>query len=348
MALNINEARKLVLDLGKPNENLYLADFLLSYILGVLGFVLAYPQPLGSAAFWSGLTMSILGLYRAMSFTHEIAHFRQRLPRFRFVWNALAGMPMAFPSFMYTGSHAIHHNPRTYGTAADGEYIPFHIASRWQIVLYLASSFWTPPLLILRFALLFPLSLLIAPLRKLLVERGSSVVITLHHVAEWPKESEKTEWLVMETACAVFWWTVFAAYLLGTIPTHVFTVGYLAMSGALFLNGMRTLAAHRFAGDGRVMSIEEQLLDSVNIVAGFPGWILSALAAPAGLRFHALHHLFPFIPYHSLGEAHRRLAAKLPPESSYHQSGEPGILIAFAKLWRREPVPSPTLAIKDA
>ncbi len=337
MALNINEARKLVLDLGKPNENLYLFDFLLSYAVGIVGFVLAYPHGFSTFAFWGWLTVCALGLYRAMAFTHEIAHFRQRLRRFRFVWNAMAGMPMAFPSFMYMKSHAIHHNPRTYGTAADGEYVAFHILPRWKMVLYLVSSFWTPALLVLRFALLYPLSLVIPPLRKLLVERGSSVVITLHHVGEWPKETEKLEWFVMESACAIFWITVLALVYAGVIPAHILTVAYLAMCGALFLNSVRTLAAHRFGNDGKVLTVEEQLLDSVNVVAGFPGWIFSALAAPAGLRFHALHHLFPFIPYHSLGEAHRRLNKNLPADSSYRLTGEIGLLPAIVKIWRREP-----------
>ena len=341
MALNLNEARKLVLDLGKPNEAIYWADFLASYAVGIAAFALAYPHPLGSAAFWIWATVSMLGLYRAMAFTHELAHFRQRLRGFRVLWNALAGVPMAFPSFMYTHSHAIHHNPRTYGTKADGEYISFHTLSRWQMVGYLASSFWTPPLLVIRFAILFPPSLLIPSLRKFLVERGSSVVITLDYVGDWPSENEKREWLTMETACAVFWLAVLALCFAGVIPWRALGVGYIVLCGALFLNSMRTLAAHRFANDGRVLSIEEQLLDSVNLVNGFPGWVLSALAAPVGLRFHALHHLFPFIPYHSLGEAHRRLSARLPADSSYHLASESGIFVACAKIWRRSPLPKP-------
>lgn len=335
MALNINEARKKVLDLGKPREGLYCADFLLSHTVALGAFAVALALPFSAPAFWVAALVSLLGLYRSMSFTHELAHFRRTLPRFHALWNALAGMPMAFPSFMYVGSHSIHHNPRTYGTKADGEYIAFQTLPRWHIVLYLLSSFWTPPLLVIRFAFLYPLSLFIPALRRLLVERGSSVVITFDHVGAWPAPSEKREWFVMETACCVFWLTVIGLCMTETIPWRVLGVAYVVMSGALFVNSMRTLAAHRFANDGRVLSIEEQLLDSVNLSNGFPGWIFSALAAPVGLRFHALHHLFPFLPYHSLGEAHRRINA-LSGQTSYHQCNEPGILLAVAKLWRRE------------
>lgn len=345
MALNINEARKLVLDLGRPNLRLYWADFLLSYAIGVATLILAYPHPLGSLSFWVFAVPSMLAWYRALSFIHELAHFRKQLGSFRIGWNALAGMPMAFPAFMYVKSHTIHHNPKTYGTAADGEYLPFHTLPRWQLVGYLLSSFWTAPILIVRFAILYPLSLFIAPLRKFLVERGSSVVITFNHIGEWPGPQEQREWRVMETAVCVFWLVVGGLGLAGIIPARVFGVTYIVVTGALMFNAMRTLAAHRFANDGRVLSIEEQLLDSVNLVNGFPGWVFSALGAPVGLRFHALHHLFPFLPYHSLGEAHRRLAGKLSAESSYHKVSEPGIFQACLKIWRRDPVPTASPAL---
>ena len=38
---------------------------------------------------------------------------------------------------------------------------------------------------------------------------------------------------------------------------------------------------------------------------------------PVGLRYHALHHLLPDLPYHQLGRAHRRLVTHLPSEHPY-------------------------------
>jgi fatty acid desaturase len=58
------------------------------------------------------------------------------------------------------------------------------------------------------------------------------------------------------------------------------------------------------------------------------------LAAPVGLRYHALHHLFPTLPYHALGEAHRRIVAHVAPSSSYHRANEPTMAVALWKLWR--------------
>jgi fatty acid desaturase len=53
-----------------------------------------------------------------------------------------------------------------------------------------------------------------------------------------------------------------------------------------------------------------------------------------GLRYHALHHLFPSLPYHNLGKAHRRLSALLPQDAPYHATGRRSFLAALAELWR--------------
>ena len=80
------------------------------------------------------------------------------------------------------------------------------------------------------------------------------------------------------------------------------------------LHGTRSLTTHRFGGAGHSRTIDEQFLDSTN-VTGHPFW--TELWAPAGLRYHALHHLAPRLPYHSLGRAHRLLLSALPEGDVY-------------------------------
>jgi len=61
---------------------------------------------------------------------------------------------------------------------------------------------------------------------------------------------------------------------------------------------------------------------------------LAGLWAPVGLRYHALHHLLPSMPYHALGEAHRRLTAHLGAGSTYQRSNHAGMLPLVARIAR--------------
>jgi fatty acid desaturase len=79
------------------------------------------------------------------------------------------------------------------------------------------------------------------------------------------------------------------------------------------------------------MSHLEQMEDSINITG--QAW-LTLLLFPVGLRYHALHHLFPSLPYHNLGKAHRRLSALLPPDAPYHATGRRSFCAAIGELWR--------------
>ena len=59
------------------------------------------------------------------------------------------------------------------------------------------------------------------------------------------------------------------------------------------------------------------------------------LGAPVGLRYHALHHYLPTVPYHSLGALHRRLLAELPANDPYRRTRRPGVVAAALALARR-------------
>jgi fatty acid desaturase len=107
---------------------------------------------------------------------------------------------------------------------------------------------------------------------------------------------------------------------------------YLLSVTLIVINNVRTLGAHRWMGDGRELSFEEQLLDSVN----YPHrpWF-TELWGPVGTRYHALHHLFPSIPYHNLPEAHRRLMQGLPADSLYRETERISLIGAIRELWVR-------------
>jgi fatty acid desaturase len=64
-----------------------------------------------------------------------------------------------------------------------------------------------------------------------------------------------------------------------------------------------------------------------------PGAVWTELWAPVGLRYHALHHYFPGIPYHNLGLAYRRLITSLPEAAGYREITSPGLPWSLRRLY---------------
>jgi multiple antibiotic resistance protein len=122
---------------------------------------------------------------------------------------------------------------------------------------------------------------------------------------------------------------VIAGVACGMIPLRAFLITIGVVSGVTVFNQIRTLVAHLWENDGEPLSVTGQYLDSVNVP---PPGLLPALWAPVGLRYHALHHLLPGVPYHALGEAHARLTASLPATSAYHQGNYPNLFGLVVRL----------------
>jgi fatty acid desaturase len=97
------------------------------------------------------------------------------------------------------------------------------------------------------------------------------------------------------------------------------------------INQLRTLVAHLWENEGEAMTVTAQYLDSVNVP---PPGTLPELWAPVGLRYHALHHLLPSVPYHNLAAAHRQLMATLDIDSPYRQGNYTGMFPLVAKIAR--------------
>jgi fatty acid desaturase len=178
--------------------------------------------------------------------------------------------------------------------------------------------------------LLSPFTFLHPRLRAFVLEHMSSYVINFRHRLTVAKNAPRRAWAALEIACSLRLAGMFGVVLIGIHPpTRIVQLYFLAVFSML-LNYIRNLVAHRYENTGGQMTHAEQLADSITIT-GHP--ILTELFFPVGLRYHALHHLFPGIPYHNLGIAHRRLMARLPADSPYRQTVFPSYLAAARTLW---------------
>ena len=321
-AAMIREAAKLTRDLNVPNGAIYWGDLLASAVLGYAALAVA----ILAAPLWLTLAagvVAVLALYRAGSFIHELTHLKpSAVPGFRTGWNLLLGVPLLVPSFLYEGVHNLHHARTRYGTADDPEYLPLALMKPVTLLVFIGVSAIAPVVLLLRFGVIAPLSLLIPGLRRAVVERYSALSINPAFRRKAPEGAVARDWAVWETLASIWAIALLTMLATGVIAPRSFAILLVVASGVAVLNQVRTLVAHLWENDGDPISVTAQYLDTVNVP---PPGLLPALWAPVGLRYHALHHLLPGVPYHSLGEAHRRLAAGLPQGSAYHASNHAGL-----------------------
>lgn len=322
--------RDLVRDLHRPEPAIFWTDLLATSVAGWACFTAAVVLRPFSPAMLACALAAALALYRALCFLHEIAHQNRRtLPGFETAWNVLAGYPLLMPSFVYAGVHQSHHKLTSYGTSQDPEYLPFAQNCKMAVVFAL-EGFFIPVVLLIRFLLLTPAGFLSPRLERWLAVHLSSLTMNVKYRREATRELIRK--VRRQSGIVFLAWTALvmsAAY--GWLPWRVFPIWFAVTGLASLINTLRTLGAHAYESSGEPLDRMGQLVDSIDT----PGAWWTELWAPVGLRYHALHHYFPGIPYHSLAEAYRRLTAACAAGEHYSRMSSPSLQHSLRTLYKK-------------
>lgn len=306
----------IVRDLLAPRPAIYWIDLIASVLVGQTAlnvYMLTTNWFLAVPMFF----VAAFALFRASLFLHEIQHFKPgAVPGFRLAWNILVGIPFLNPAYT-NDDHQGHHSNTRFGTDDDSEYASFMKSPIETLTYYLTSIFWLPVYLVVRFMLLTPLAYVLPSVRQWLWARGSTQTwVNVNHVPHLPSAEEERSWKIQEAACCIYCWVMIGLLATGVLPWSWLANIYALSIFMITINYVRGLSSHRFRSVGEPASYRDQVLDSTTI----PNGLLTALICPVGMRYHAIHHVCPSMPYHNMGIAHRRLMAQLPPDSAYHET----------------------------
>lgn len=300
----------------------YWTDFLVSLAAAYLAASLYLSAALGSWPQLVAFPIAAFWLYRLGSLIHEVCHLGEReMPVFKAAWNVLAGIVTLTPSPFFTRHHRDHHSQRLYGTDADPEYVAnvLERGNAASVAVYTVKVIAFPGIVFLRF-LLAPLTFLHPAVREWTLRRASALTLNRRYERRLTA-ADRRAILAVEIPCFLRAALIPLLVVLGLNPWTRMPLLYALAVGTVALNQLRQLADHHFDGDGGRVDVERHILDSCNFTTNDP---LTLLLFPFSIRYHALHHLFPSLPYHNLQAAHEHLAAVLPPDSPYHTLARPG------------------------
>jgi len=299
----------------RPNKLIYYIDFTLSELIGDATLVLASRVQNWSAAQAIYILVSVFFLFRASIFVHEAYHSGKHIKGFVLYYNLLHGFMHKLPYYCYT-PHRHHHSPETYGTLNDPEYeILGDKPASYNIVIAPIFMMAILPLYhIIRWGILpiiFPF--IGSKAREAIYENASTAAMNRKFKRKKPSEAEKKEWYIEDAGCVIysiiFAWLIYADIL----PLRIAVLWYITLYLLSVANFYRVMMNHRFFTGFEGTNHKQQIIDSITL----PISAFNALFHPVGSGYHALHHMFPQIPYHNLGKAHRWLIKTLPENHPY-------------------------------
>ena len=210
-----------------------------------------------------------------------------------------------------------------------------HICPRgslWNLACYFLVVAMFPLLVFARF-LLAPFTFVTPRVRDYSLRHLSSFTFNWKYRRPVKRIHRRT-FAALELLCFVRALAIPGAVVLGlTEPTRILQL-YLLGATIVVMNQLRQLADHRFESDGQTLGVADHILDSCNYSRRDP---LTWLLFPFAIQYHALHHLFPSLPYHNLAAAHNYLMRELPADSRYRDAEQAGWWSVARNMLHKEP-----------
>ncbi|MCP3142040.1 fatty acid desaturase [Pyxidicoccus xibeiensis] len=323
------ELRPLLSDLMEPDMKVFWSYFLLATLStwASLSFLIYRANNLRfDLVFFCVFFVSVICVYHAVTFTHELAHLDQRrFGSFFWAWNLLVGGLFAIPAFIYGDNHLDHHSKK-YGTSLDPEYINFKKAPTSGLVEFLGMNLFLPYLGILRFCILTPVSHLHSRLRQLVLREASFMGMKSRFARRVSEDASVLKsWSIQEMITFAYLWALVFLVLSGKLHWSAIVVWASIITFVGVINGIRALAVtHKYfsMGDAPIPWSEhiEECIEIEN------RGLSTLLFCPVGTQYHMTHHMFPSIPFHHLPEARRRLSPHFEKDSFYHANVRKGII----------------------
>jgi fatty acid desaturase len=189
------------------------------------------------------------------------------------------------------------------------------------------------PLVVFVRFLLAPLTFLSPKLREFMFRHCCALTLNWRYERNVNAQDRRILTIV-ELLCSLRAAMILIAVFIGFREWTNLLLLYSLAVGVLALNQMRLLGDHHLASEGGELSFHDHILDSCNYVD--PDWGVW-LFCPFSIRYHALHHMFPSLPYHNLRAAHAYLASNLPADSPYHSLSRPSWWSVAKHAFRRNP-----------
>jgi fatty acid desaturase len=313
----------------RPNLVLYYVDFTLSCVVGNAALFFAAQTPDWTLVQAAYLLVAIMALFRASVFIHETYHLNKKLKGFALYYNLLHGFVHKLPFYGYT-THQYHHMPRTYGTMQDPEYEIFGEKSKlYNICIPIVLMAVMPLFVAVRWGIL-PLFLpfIGEKARQNIYRLASTQGLNLQFQRPSPSPEEKKEWYLQDAGCLLY--TAGTLWLLqsGILPWHILVLWFITFYIIAVMNFYRAMLNHRYLSGFEATSHKQQIIDTITL----PLTTMIALFYPVSLNYHGLHHMFPQIPYHNMGKAHRFLLQILPQNHPYRYTVVDNFFVGVKEL----------------